>query len=128
MKATVERKRLGASKNQAIEFAGLVFLRGIVAEDKSGTVADQTRQILMKIEKNLEAAGSSKTRILQATVYLSDMGRKSEMNEVWYQWMDPEHEPARVTVGVELWTPETLVEIMIIAAKTSDEMDASSFL
>ncbi len=121
MTKEIKRTKLDAVKNQAVEYAGLVFLRGIVAEDRSATLAGQTRQVLAKIEDHLERAGSSKTRILQATVYLSDMSRKEEMNEIWYQWMPPEHEPARVTVGVNLSSAETLVEIMVTAAKNEHE-------
>ena len=117
MSGKISRARGNGIKNQIIEYGGLVFLRGLVALWKTDSVADQTRQILARIDECLAAAGTSKTRILQATVYLSDMSRKEEMNEVWAEWMPPEHEPARVTVGVTLSSPETLVEILVTAAQ-----------
>lgn len=116
MSGPIKRSRVDGDKNQVIECGGFIFLRGLVALDKSDSVAGQTEQILSRIDKCLESAGTSKARILQATVYLADMSRKEEMDRVWSAWMDPQYEPARATVGVILSTPETLVEIMVIAA------------
>lgn len=117
MSEDIRRSRVDGAKNQIIEHGGVVYLRGIVAERKVDSVAEQTRQILARIDKHLAAAGTSKARILQATVYLADMTRKADMDRVWSDWMPAEHEPARATVGVVLSSPETLVEIMVSAAK-----------
>ena len=65
----------------------------------------------------LAEAGSDKSHLLSATIYLSDMSRKEEMNKVWQGWMDPKNPPARATVGVDLGGPNVLVEIMVIAAR-----------
>ena len=57
------------------------------------------------------------TRLLTAMIYLSDMSKKAEMNEAWIDWMDPNNPPARATVGTVLGTPDTLIEIVVSAAK-----------
>ena len=79
-------------------------------------MAGQTRQVLQKIDRQLADAGTNKSRLLAATVYLSNMSMKDEMNRVWIDWIDPQNPPTRAAVGVAL-TPDTLVEIVVIAAK-----------
>ena len=95
----------------------LVFLSGIVADDKSLPMKGQTEQVLHKIDQVLASAGSSKSRILSATVYMADAAQKDEMNEAWMAWVDKANLPARTAVGATL-TPKTLVEITICAAKS----------
>ncbi len=102
--------------SRAVAYENLVFLSGIVADDKSQPMKEQTEQVLAKIDGFLAAAGTDKTRILSATVYLADISRKDEMNEAWMAWLDKADLPARAAVGVEL-TPDTLVEIMLCAAR-----------
>lgn len=94
----------------------VVYLSGIVADDKSLPMKGQTEQVLRKIDGVLAAAGTDKSRILSATVYLSNIDLKDEMNEAWMAWVDRKNLPARAAVGVDL-TPGTLVEIMVSAAK-----------
>lgn len=94
----------------------VVYLSGIVADDKSLPMKGQTEQVLHKIDGVLAAAGTDKSRILSATVYLSNIDLKDEMNEAWMAWVDRKNLPARAAVGVDL-TPGTLVEIMVSAAK-----------
>lgn len=73
--------------------------------------------MLRKIEGFLAAAGSSKSLLLQATVWLSDIREKEQMDAAWKAWIDPENKPARACVESRLGTPDTRVEIMIVAAK-----------
>jgi enamine deaminase RidA (YjgF/YER057c/UK114 family) len=94
----------------------VVYLSGIVAEDKSLPMKGQTDQVLRKIDAVLAAAGTNKSRILTSTVYLADINLKDEMNEAWMAWVDKKNLPARAAVGVDL-TPGTLVEIMVCAAR-----------
>lgn len=112
----IDRIRPGAWNSRACVHGDLVFLSGTVADDKSLPMKEQTAQVLAKIDAVLAEAGTDKTRILSATVYLADLGRKDEMNEAWMAWMDADHPPARAAVGVTL-TPGTLVEIMVCAAR-----------
>ena len=112
----IERIQPGAWNSKAVIYNGNVYLSGIVANDKTLPMKEQTKQILSKIDAVLAAAGTDKSRILSATVYLADMSKKDEMNEAWMAWIDPDNPPARAAVGTKL-TPETLVEIMVCAAK-----------
>ena len=100
----------------AAVFGDLVFLSGMVADDKSLDMKGQTAQVLKKIDAVLEKAGTSKARILSATVYMADATLKDEMNDAWMAWVDRSNLPTRTAVGAAL-TPETLVEITIVAAK-----------
>ena len=80
------------------------------------SMKEQTEQVLAKIDGFLAEAGTDKTRILSATVYLAAISGKDEMNEAWMAWLDKSHLPARAAVGVEL-VPGTLVEIMVCATR-----------
>ncbi len=112
----IDRIQPGVWNSRAVVHDNLVFLSGIVADDKSLPMKEQTEQVLNKIDTVLAAAGTDKSRILSATVYLADIARKDEMNEAWMAWLDKENLPARAAVGVAL-TPGTLVEIMVCATK-----------
>jgi len=114
---SIKRWGAGSAISRAVKHEGIVYLSGMTAEDRSAGMAEQTRQVLARIDKQLAESGTDKTRLLSATIYLSDMSQKDEMNEVWKGWIDPAHPPARATVGADLGSPETLVEIMVIAAK-----------
>jgi len=102
-------------RSPAVSFNGIVYAVATALSD-SPSVAEQTRLTLALIDKNLEAAGSDKTRILQATVYLPDMSTKAEMDEVWCDWIgDAENWPQRACVGADL-AGNDLVEIVVVAA------------
>jgi enamine deaminase RidA (YjgF/YER057c/UK114 family) len=94
----------------------LVFLSGVVADDKSLPMKGQTEQVLKKIDAVLAKAGTNKSRILSATVYMADASLKDEMNEAWMTWVDRANLPTRTAVGAAL-TPGTMVEITVCAAK-----------
>ena len=94
----------------------LVFLSGVVADDKSLPMKGQTEQVLRKIDHVLASAGSDKSRILSVTVYMADAALKDEMNEAWMAWVDKSNLPTRTAVGAAL-TPQTLVEITVCAVR-----------
>jgi len=100
----------------AAVFGDLVFCSGMVADDKSLDMKGQTAQVLKKIDAVLAQAGSSKSRILSATVYMQDATLKDAMNEAWMAWVDRGNLPTRTAVGADL-TPGTMVEITVCAAK-----------
>ena len=102
--------------SRVVVHENLVFLSGIVADDKSVPVKEQTEQVLGKIDEFLAEAGTDKTRILSSTVFMADLTQKDQMNEAWMAWLDKTDLPARAAVGVQL-TPNTLVEIMVCATK-----------
>ena len=112
----IERVQPGDWNSKACIHGDLVFLSGIVADDKTLPLKEQTSQVLAKIDAVLAEAGTDKTRVLSATVYLADLGRKDEMNEAWMAWMDADNPPTRAAVGVTL-TPGTQVEIMVTAVR-----------
>jgi enamine deaminase RidA (YjgF/YER057c/UK114 family) len=94
----------------------LVFLSGMVADDKSQDMRGQTAQVLKKIDAVLAQAGTNKSRIMSATVYMADASLKDEMNESWMAWVDRSNLPTRTAVGAVL-TPGTMVEITVCATK-----------
>jgi enamine deaminase RidA (YjgF/YER057c/UK114 family) len=112
----VERRHVGPRMSQIVIHDGTVYLAGQVADDPVPSVAEQTRQILAKIDAYLAEAGTDKSRLLTATVWLADIGRFEEMNEVWDAWVAPGSTPARATVQALLARPAYLVEIMVTAA------------
>src|SRR5437870_3402278 len=102
----IERINPREWNSSAVVHGNLVFLSGIVADDKSLSMKGQTEQVLRKIDAVLAKAGTSKSRILTATVYMAGAGRKDEMNEAWMAWVDRSNLPARAAVGAVL-TPGT---------------------
>ena len=100
---------------RATRHAGRVHTVATDAANADGIDA-QTRNPLAAIDKNLADAGSDKTRIIQATVYISDMANKAAMDEVWCEWIGPEANwPQRACIGVNL-AGANLVEIVVVAA------------
>jgi enamine deaminase RidA (YjgF/YER057c/UK114 family) len=95
-------------RSRSVTFDNLVFTVATAAGSPS--LQEQTRQVLARIEQNLADAGSDKTRLLSATVYLADIAKKAEMDEVWNEWIGPENWPQRACVQLEL-SPGVLVEI-----------------
>jgi enamine deaminase RidA (YjgF/YER057c/UK114 family) len=113
---TIQRFEVGPRMSQAVVYRGVAYLAGIVADDLVPSVTEQTRQILGKIDRLLAAAGSDKTRILKANIWLADISKFGEMNAVWDAWVAKGQPPARATVEAKLATPDYLVEIMVEAA------------
>ncbi len=110
--------RIGGNSINArvVMHGGVAYVSGIVADDKSADVAGQTKQILARIDKHLADAGTSKYRLLAATIWLADMTKKDDLNAVWSAWIDPANPPVRACVGATLSSASTLVEIMVTAA------------
>jgi enamine deaminase RidA (YjgF/YER057c/UK114 family) len=111
----ITRLETGARMSQAVIHNGTVYLAGQVgAPGKS--VGDQTQAVLAEIDRLLAAAGTDKTRLLTAQIWLSDMKTFAEMNAVWDKWVAPGHTPARATGSADLAAPEYKVEIIVTAA------------
>jgi len=87
-----------------------------VATAAGDDVAAQTRAALARIEESLRSAGTDKHRIVEATVYLTDMATKAAMDAVWCDWIPDDGWPCRACVGAEL-APGDLVEIKVLAAR-----------
>jgi len=112
----IKRFAPGPRMSQAVVYNGFVFLAGQVADDTSLDVAGQTRQILAKIDRLLAEAGSDKSKLLSATIWLADHRSFAEMNGVWDAWVDQANAPARACVESALAFPQYTVEIGGIAA------------
>ncbi|PXA86922.1 hypothetical protein DMC47_33700 [Nostoc sp. 3335mG] len=103
--------------SKAVVHNGIVYLTGQVAEDHPGaSVTEQTREVLQRIDALLAEAGSDKTRILNAYLYVADIARFPEVNAVWDKWVAKGNEPARTTIEATLTAPEFAIEIGVIAA------------
>ncbi|WP_169570273.1 RidA family protein [Sneathiella limimaris] len=111
----IERRHVGARMSQIVKHNGTVYLAGQVG-NPAGTPAEQTKDILNKIDELLAEVGSDKTKILQATIWLSSIDYFAEMNEVWDAWVAEGHTPARACGESALATPDYKVEILITAA------------
>ena len=112
----ITRIATGQRMSQAVIHGQTVYLAGQVGAPGT-SVAAQTQEILEKIDSLLEQAGTDKTQILSATIWLASMDSFAEMNAVWDAWVPEGHAPARATGESALATPEHLVEIIIVAAK-----------
>lgn len=114
---TVERKHVGVRLSQIVIHGDTVYLAGIVADHAIADAAAQTGQILDKIDQYLKEAGSDKTKMLSATIWLADIRYYDEMNSVWDKWVPRDAAPARACVEAKLAAPKYLVEIRVVAAR-----------
>ena len=94
----------------------MVYLCG-VTPDPVGDIKSQTKQVLQRIDRLLETAGTDKSKLLTAQVWLADMRLFEDHNAAWNEWVDPQNPPVRACVRAELWRPNMLVEIMVTATK-----------
>jgi enamine deaminase RidA (YjgF/YER057c/UK114 family) len=112
-------KRIGAGNrmSDAVIHGNMIYLSGYVAEKTVGkSVKEQTQDILAQIDATLKEAGSDKTRIVKANIWLTDIKTWAQMNEAWDAWVVPGQGPARATVESKLAGPGLDVEIMVEAA------------
>jgi enamine deaminase RidA (YjgF/YER057c/UK114 family) len=115
---SIERLETGPRMSQAVIHNGVVYLAGQVASDAKGaSVLEQTKDILRRIDTLLAAAGTDKSKVLSATVWLADIRKFEEMNSVWDKWVPAGATPARACVEAKLVIPEYAVEIGVIAAR-----------
>lgn len=112
----IQRLDTGPRMSQATIYGDTVYLAGQVNKD-AVDVAGQTAAVLKQIDDLLVRAGSSKEKILSATIYLADIKTFADMNKAWDAWVPAGICPARATLEAKLVTPEYLVEIAVIAGK-----------
>ncbi len=111
---TIRRIDVGPRMSNAVIHNNTVYLAGQVGEGE--TVTEQTKDVLREIDEALASAGTDKSKILQAIIWLSDMSTFAEMNAVWDAWVDPANTPARATGEAKLAAPKYKVEIIVTAA------------
>ena len=114
----IERIDTGQRMSQVVINGDTVYLAGQVAFDAPGaSVADQTKDVLKRIDNLISQAGTDKSKLLSATIWLTDINDFDELNSVWDAWVSPGNAPARACVESALAAPQFNVEIGIIAAK-----------
>jgi len=116
---SITRMHTGPRMSQAVIHNQTVYLAGQVAMDaRGGSVTEQTKDVLSKIDALLAEANSDKTKILSATIWLTDMSTFAEMNAVWDAWVAEGNTPARATVvSPQLASPDFHIEIAVVAAQ-----------
>lgn len=114
---SIERLHVGPRLSEVAIHRGVIYLAGQVADDPEQDATGQTRQVLASIDRLLAEAGSDKTRILQATIYIADMEDFGAMNAVWDAWVVAGHTPPRATVQALLAKADYRVEIKVVAAQ-----------
>jgi enamine deaminase RidA (YjgF/YER057c/UK114 family) len=114
---SIVRHESGPILSLAVENGNTVYLAGIVAKDLKKDVKGQTQEVLAEIDRLLAKCGSGKSKLLQATIWVTDIRNRAPMNEVWTAWVDPKNLPVRACVEAKLADPACLVEIMVVAAK-----------
>jgi enamine deaminase RidA (YjgF/YER057c/UK114 family) len=114
--AQVQRFEVGPRLSQAVVHGDTIYLAGQV-NNSAKDVTGQTRAVLEQIDHHLATCGSSKERIVSATIYLADVKTFGQMNTAWEAWVPKGATPARTTVEANLAAPEYLVEITVVAVK-----------
>ena len=95
---------------------GTVYISG-QTDATAENIQGQTQNVLAKVDDLLAQAGTSKSNLLTASIWLKDINRDfSGMNEVWNKWVDPANKPVRATVEASLARPVLLVEVQVTAA------------
>ncbi|HEX2137476.1 MAG TPA: RidA family protein [Microvirga sp.] len=113
---TITRSIRTPIMHRAVEANGFVFVGGTIADDTNVSMAEQTRNILGKIAGYLAEAGTDMARVVSASIFVTDLMKKKEMDAVWTEVFG-DHLPARATVGVADLGGGALVEVVVTAVK-----------
>ena len=114
---SITRHESGPILSLAVENGNTVYLAGIVPKNLKNDIKGQTAEVLAEIDRLLAKTGTSKAKLLTATIWVTDIRNRAAMNEVWTAWTDPKNLPVRACVEAKLADPACLVEIMVTAAK-----------
>ena len=114
---SIVRHESGPILSLAVENDSTVYLAGIVPKNLKSDIKGQTVEVLAEIDRLLAKAGTSKSKLLAATIWVTDIRNRAPLNEVWTAWVDPKNLPVRACVEAKLADPACLVEIMVTAAK-----------
>jgi len=113
---SINRHHTNQRMSQIVVHGDIIYLAGQVADDANADIKEQTRQVLHKVETLLAEAGSDKSKILSAQIWIANIGHFAQMNEIWDAWMPEGDAPARACIEARLASPDLLVEVGIIAA------------
>src|SRR5436305_10404190 len=114
---TIKRHEPSKLYSKAVEANGFVFTAGITAEDPKQDAKGQAQQILKEFDRLLALCGTDKTKVVSATIWVSDIRNRDTMNESWNAWTGGQNLPGRACTEAQLAEPRFLVEIAVIAAK-----------
>ena len=103
--------------SKVVEANGFVFTAGIVADDASQDIKGQTKEILKEIDRLLALCGTDKSKVVSATIWVTDIRQREAMNESWNAWTGGQNLPGRACIEAKLADPRLLVEIAVVAAK-----------
>jgi enamine deaminase RidA (YjgF/YER057c/UK114 family) len=112
----VQRFDVGARLSEMAVHNGTVYLAGQVAVDGPAGIEGQTKAVLASVDSLLARAGTDKSKILMAQIFLADLDDFPGLNKVWDAWVVPGQTPPRATVQAALAKPEWKVEIVVTAA------------
>ena len=112
----IQRYDTGPRMSEMVVHNGTIYLAGQIADDDAADITGQTQQVLAAIDELLARAGSDKSKVLRAQIFLVDLADFAAMNAVWESWVVPGHTPARATVQAALANPKWKVEIVVTAA------------
>lgn len=106
--------------HRVVERDGLLFIGGVtsgIADGGTSSMVEHTTSALDRLGQLLAQVGSDKSKVLSATVYITDMSLKPAMNEAWVKWFGAENLPSRATIGVADLGPGVLLEIVTVACR-----------
>lgn len=109
----------GGILHEVVEHNGTLYFSGLVANSLDGGIAAQSADVMRQLDTLLTAHGSSRAHVLQAVVYLTNLGDKAAFNEAWQAFFAAEHLPARAAIGIADLGPGVLLEMVVTAAKAS---------
>jgi enamine deaminase RidA (YjgF/YER057c/UK114 family) len=112
----IQRFDVGTRMSEMAVHNGVAYLAGQVPDDVTAGIDGQTRQVLAAVDALLARAGSDKSRILRAQIYLADLADFAAMNAVWEAWVTAGHAPPRATVQAALARPQWKIEVVVTAA------------
>ena len=102
--------------SQAVVHGKVAYFAGITPDPIVGDIKTQTAHVLRRVDQLLILAGTDKSRLLSAQVWIADMRLFEDHNSVWNEWVDPANAPVRACLTTDFWRPGMLVEIMVVAA------------
>jgi enamine deaminase RidA (YjgF/YER057c/UK114 family) len=114
---TIKRHEPSKIYSKVVEANGFVFTAGVTPEDVKADIKGQTQQVLKEIDRLLALCGTDKTKVVSATIWVTDIRDRDAMNESWIAWNGGQSLPGRACIEAKLADPRMLVEIAVVAAK-----------
>ena len=102
--------------SQAVVHGNVAYFAGVTPDPVAGDIKTQTAQVLRRVDELLKLAGTDKSRLLSAHVWIAVMRLFEDHNAVWNEWVDPAIPPVRACLATDFWRPGMLVEVMVVAA------------